>query len=362
MPPVRVIQRNYRKPSHPTSYSGIKRLGKFYNLSSRESRRILGKINSYSIHRETKKPKHRNPFFIYQLRQQVQMDLIDVSNLANANDNVKFLLTAIDMFSKFLVCVPMLNKNATSSKNAVQEVLTQLGEKPKKVMTDAGMEFLNAQVQTLLDSEGVEHFTPGSDMKCVGVERVNKTLQRKIYQHMTEHKTDRYLDALQRLVDSYNNSTHTSTGHTPLEGEDPLNHLTVLDMLNEHYSDIVHKKKTPKFKVGDTVRVAKLKSKFHRSYREQQNEELFEITRVNKAMPIPLFYLKSLEKLDDIKGGFYANELTLVNFDVFDVEEVLKRRTRRGVRQALVKWKGYHNNFNSWIPETDLINLQVGQG
>ena len=359
MPPVRIIKRNYTNPSHPTSYSGIKRLGKYYNLSTRESKRILGKVNSYSIHRETKKPKYRNPFFIYQLRQQVQMDLIDVANLATQNDNTKFLLTAIDMFSKILICIPMQNKTGASSKVAVGQVLMQLGDKPKKIMTDAGMEFLNAQVQTLLDEEGVTHFTPGSDMKCVGVERVNKTLQRKIYQHMTEYRTDRYIDVLQDLVSSYNNSTHSSIGVTPVEAEDPVNHLKVLDMLNEHYSDIVEKRKKPKFEVGNTVRVAKLKSKFHRSYNAQQNEELYEIMRINQDMPIPLYYLKSLEELDDIEGGFYANELTLVNFDVFDIDRVLKRRTHRGVRQALVKWRGYHNNYNSWIPEVDLINLMA---
>lgn len=288
------------------------------------------------------------------------MDLIDVANLSRTNNGTKFLLTAIDMFSKFLVCIPMKNKTGASTKVAVENVLAQLGDKPKKIMTDSGMEFLNAQVQTLLDDEGVGHFTPGSDMKCVGVERVNKTLQRKIYQHMTEHGTDQYLGVLQDLVTLYNNSTHSSIGLTPLQAEDPANHLRVRDKLNEHYSDIVAKRKKPKFKVGDTVRVAKLKSKFHRSYKEQQNEELFEITRVNIKMPIPLFYLKSLEELDDIKGGFYANELTLVNFDVFDIDRVLKKRTLRGVRQALVKWKGYHSNFNSWIPETDLINLRAG--
>ena len=56
------------------------------------------------------------------------------------------------------------------------------------------------------------------------------------------------------------------------------------------------------------------------------------------------------------RGAFYENELTKIDLDLFDVERVLKRRTRRGVPQVLVKWVGYNAIFNSWIPAADLQN------
>ena len=54
-------------------------------------------------------------------------------------------------------------------------------------------------------------------------------------------------------------------------------------------------------------------------------------------MPVPMYYLKSLEKLDEIEGGFYANELSLIDEDLFKIEKVLKRRRYKGVNQVFVK-------------------------
>lgn len=40
------------------------------------------------------------------------------------------------------------------------------------------------------------------------VEAVQKTLQRIIYSHITEHEDLRYINHLQRLVKRYNNTVH----------------------------------------------------------------------------------------------------------------------------------------------------------
>ena len=40
--------------------------------------------------------------------------------------------------------------------------------------------------------------------------------------------------------------------------------------------------------------------------------------------------------------------------DVFRIDKVLRRDCKK--KQALVKWRGYNDNFNSWIPINDLKN------
>lgn len=351
MPPLRVIRRNYKLPHHPTSFSGLKRLKNFYNISDRESKRILSKIDSYSLHRETKKPKYRNPFFVYEKREQVQIDLIDISGLHQSNFGVKYLLTAIDLFTKYLVCLPMKRKDAETSKNVIWNMLTKMTPHPKKIMSDRGTEFTNRKVKDLFEEYNIQHILPDSDMKCVVVERVNKTIQNKIYHYLTAHYTDRYLPVLQDLVESYNNAIHRTIQMSPIDAENPLNHLKVADRLNEHYTNIFEKKKSVKFAVGDIVRISMIKSKFHRSYQEQQKENFYEIDEINTKMPIPLYYLKDCEDLTLVDGGFYSNELTLVDFDEWDVERELKKGTGKNRNKILVKWRGFHNNYNSWEPE-----------
>jgi hypothetical protein len=41
----------------------------------------------------------------------------------------------------------------------------------------------------------------------------------------------------------------------------------------------------------------------------------------------------------------------------FRIEKVLRRRTVKGKKMAFVKWLGYDNKFNSWIPAEDIKSL-----
>ena len=65
-----------------------------------------------------------------------------------------------------------------------------------------------------------------------------------------------------------------------------------------------------------------------------------------------------IRELDDtpVKGTFYEQDLQKVHVPddaFFRVEKVLKRQ--KG--QALVKWKGWPDKYNSWIPSSELTKL-----
>ena len=52
---------------------------------------------------------------------------------------------------------------------------------------------------------------------------------------------------------------------------------------------------------------------------------------------------------------FYEPGLLKAKQDVFRMDKVIKRHYKK--KQALVKWKGYSNDFNSWIPMKDLTDI-----
>ena len=360
MPPIRVIKQLYRNPRHPASFGGIDKVGRHFNLSNRETKRVLSGIRSYTTHRETKKPKYRNPFYVYKLRDQIQIDLVDVRNLANSNRRITFLLTGIDVFSKYLVVVPMKSKNAIETEKAMIKLIDKFEEtkEVKKIMSDAGTEFKNQRIKNLFERQNITHFIPGSDLKCPIIERVNKTIQRRIYQYLTDRKTDEYIDDLQNIVIGYNRSIHSFLGISPNDAEKPENQLWVRDCHMRKYQEILEKRQKKKFNIGDTVKIAAWKNKFHRSYNEQQANDLYRIVRIDTSMPIPRYYLQAFKDLEFIEGAFYANELTLINDQVFEIEKQLKKRTYRGERQVRVKWKGYHKSFNEWIPLAQVVDHQ----
>ena len=54
-----------------------------------------------------------------------------------------------------------------------------------------------------------------NEPKASVVERVNRTLKSKLYRYFMAVNSLGYIDVLQDLVDSYNNTYHRSIGHAP---------------------------------------------------------------------------------------------------------------------------------------------------
>ena len=55
-------------------------------------------------------------------------------------------------------------------------------------------------------------YTQNSKIKSNYVERVIRTLKEQIYAYFMEKQTNRYIDVLQKIVDSYNHTPHQSLG------------------------------------------------------------------------------------------------------------------------------------------------------
>ena len=110
----------------------------------------------------------------------------------------------------------------------------------------------------------------------------------------------------------------------------------------------------PKFKVGDKVRISKYKRNvFDKGYIPNWTEEVFTINKIQYTNPIT-YKIKDLRG-EDIQGSFYEPELLKAKQDVFCIDKVIRRDYKK--KQALVKWKGYSDEFNSWIPMKDLKDI-----
>ena len=59
----------------------------------------------------------------------------------------------------------------------------------------------------------------------------------------------------------------------------------------------------------------------------------------------PQTYVISDLNGEEIVGSFYEKELQKTTQKEFKIEKVIKRKGKK----LHVKWKGYHNSFNSWI-------------
>ena len=76
-------------------------------------------------------------------------DLADIKNLSRYNKGVKYLLTVVDVLSKYAWVVPMKNKTGAEQKRAFESIL-KVGRKPLRLQTDKGSEFYNKSFEEYL--------------------------------------------------------------------------------------------------------------------------------------------------------------------------------------------------------------------
>jgi transposase InsO family protein len=91
-----------------------------------------------------------------------ECDLIVVPYLARYNDSYRYILSAIDVFSKYLHLVPLKTKTGKAVAEAFRSILEDprySARRPLIVQTDKGREFLNRPFRDMLQREGIEHRT-----------------------------------------------------------------------------------------------------------------------------------------------------------------------------------------------------------
>ena len=258
------------------------------------------------------------------------------------NDGYTFLLLVIDIFRKYGWIVPLKNKKGETVAEALKNIFEK--RKPEKLWTDKGTEFYNKDVKKL-----IEIYSTENEEKSSIVERWIRTMKEKMWKYFTDNNTYNYMNVLPDLVKDYNNTVHSSIKMTPIDASKKKNELTVWRNLYPDRYKIYDL--TPKFSVGDEVRIIKKKKVFEKGYTTRWTEEIFTIKEIQNTNPIT-YKLEDLEG-EEIKGTFYEPELQKTEQQVFRIEKVLEK----GEKQSLVKWKGYSDKFNSLVDNKHIIDL-----
>lgn len=357
------LEKEYTTPENPGAFSGktsfLRELQKrFEQVDKTEVDNLLSNKEAYTLHRPVKKKFIRNRVIVSGKDDTFQMDLVDVSSIASFNDRYKFILSCIDVFSKYAWAVPLKNKSSDSVLEAVKKIFAS-GRIPQRIQTDQGKEFINKRIKQYLSHKKVKLYILNSEMKACVVERFNRTLKEKMWRYFTHKHTYRYIDQLEKFISSYNHSHHRSIKMAPVNVNEE-NESTVFKNLygyNKEEGDLGSVIEF-KFKVGDLVRLSKSKSIFEKGYTANWTRELFKIHERIPRVPPVYKVVDTHPKPEILQGVFYEDELQKVSNDdeIFHVEKVLKTRTnKKGEREEFVKWVGYPDKFNSWIKVSDIV-------
>ena len=265
------------------------------------------------------------------------VDLADMQSLSKYNKGFKYLLCAIDLFSKYAWVIPIKDEKGTSIVDAFKKIISK-ERKPNKIWVDQGSEFYNNTFTHFLKINNIEMYLTYNEGKYVVAERFIRTLNNKIFKHMTTISKNVYIGSLNNIVNWYNNTVHRTIKMKPI------------DVTNDSYAEYSEdfNKKGPKFKVNDHVRMSKYKNIFAKGYVPNWSE-VFIVNEIKNT--VPWTYTINDLNGENVIGTFYEKELQMTNQKEFRIEKILKRKGDK----LYVKWKGHDNSFNSWINKKDNV-------
>ena len=336
----------YYDVKRPGSFGGVRPLANASKSSMRQTKHWLSGVDAYTLHKPYRLRFRRRRTFSKGIDDLWQADLVDVSSLARYNDNYKFLLVVIDVFSRYAYAVPLKNKSGITLTEAFSGLVRN--KKPTMLQTDKGKEFINSIFQKFLADNAIRFYTSeNEDIKCALVERFNRTLKTRMWRYFTHASTLRYLDVLDGLLESYNSSVHSAIKMTPAS-VGPHNSKEISARLYPPKKPI----KAWKFEIGDRVRLRQARKAFIKGYLPAWTEEIFTVKRRVPTDP-PTYEIADWVN-EPVRGRFYAQEIQKIEpkeDQAFKVDKILKTKREGGKTRYLVSWVGYPSKFNSWVDD-----------
>ena len=251
------LKRVYYDPQNPAGFGGVDAVYRAaqkdnVDIDRKQIKTWLSEQPTYTLHKPVRRHFQRNRVVVGGIDHQWQADLVDMRSLSRVNANYNYLLTCIDILSKYAWAVPLKNKTGSALIDGFKTILNS-GRKPRTLQTDKGTEFLNGQFQSFLKKRNIKFFTTQNETKASVVERFNRTLKTKMYKYFTATNSRAYLKVLPKLLSAYNHAFHRSIKAAPTS----VNNQNAETIWKNLYNTSPSVKATKfKFDVGDTVRIS----------------------------------------------------------------------------------------------------------
>ena len=330
-----------RTPYDALAYSAIK------------TKKTLGLGNNFTMENlsnELNKPTinkfKRQKVIVNYINEIHSTDLVDMTQYSKMNKGYKYIFTNIDVFSKIAYAFPLKTKTIKDIKPCFQKIFKN--NKPKYIWSDKEPAFLSKEIQQFFKDNNVKIYHTNSHLKAVVIERFNRSLRELMMKEFVKNNNTVWYSILPNLIKIYNNRYHSTIKMKPIQ----------VNKSNEKYikENIYSYNKTskiPKFKINDLVRISlKRRDLFDKpSGNIKWSEELFKIHSIKKSNVIT-YKIKDLNN-NIIEGVYYERELqkTKNNSEIYIIEKII----RKNKNKYLVKWRGYSNEFNSWVDKDDII-------
>ena len=154
-------------------------------------------------------PQPKQPFKVWQIGL--------FGPLPPSGQGLDYVLTCIDMFSQYLVTIPLANKDTISVASALTQVFNKIGV-CQTLISDMGSENISKCMKEVCRQLHIQQeFTPSFVHSCLGMcERSHKTLAERLTPYVNS-KCNNWIEVLPSITFSFNQSVNATTGYSPHE-------------------------------------------------------------------------------------------------------------------------------------------------
>src|SRR5690606_33547209 len=109
-------------------------------ITRREVAAVLANDATAQIHKPLKKRVISRPVIVSDRAKMAQIDLVDFAGLTGYNDHRRYILTYVDLLSKYAAARAITKKTATNVNAALQDILDSMPAfwRPKTISSDNG--------------------------------------------------------------------------------------------------------------------------------------------------------------------------------------------------------------------------------
>ena len=348
----------YYDATNVASYGGASRLQKSLKEKTlKQTKDWLRTEPTYSLHKPLRKTFPTRKYRTSGPNELWQMDLMEMIPYARINKGYRYILTCVDVFSRYARAQPVKKKTGEDVCNAIKNMLGKQDPPPRYIQTDLGKEFYNKHVQSLLAKHKIKHYTVYSQFKAALVERFNRTLREKLNRYFTHQGSKVWYKILPTLITTYNQTKHRGINNRSPSDITKDNAYELWEEQQQEQQQLTKRGIKNKLPLDTYVRISRIaKGPFNKNFDQNWSEEVFRVIQIDsKSKPI-MYIIEDLNH-NVIEGKFYREELQDIGPSppsVFRIEKILRTTGKGKDKRLFVKWHGYDSSYNSWISVTKL--------
>jgi len=252
-----------------------------HNVKKSDIKKYIDSKTETQLLKESKKSKFKlghitslKPFSIF------QMDIFFLKKYHKHNQEYKYVLCCIDVFTRFVFCEPMKSKENEEVIKAFLKIINK--EKPYVITTDSDSTFLGKEFQKVLDQNEIAlNPVPLHDHHALGIiDRFARTFKTILHKRFIKHNSLNWIDNLDTIIKNYNNSPHSGINNIKPSQATEKHNASIIYDLNVEKAKAKTTYKPTIFNIDDYVRIQE-NNVFQKKSEGKYKDETHQITNIN---------------------------------------------------------------------------------